>query len=132
MKNIIFYWTMSGNTESIANKLASDLNSEAINVNDANIDNIEAENIILGCPAMGQEELDLDEFVPFYEKIVKKYPNKNYLLFGSYGWGDGEFMRTWKENALKKGLNVLGELIVCGDESNIISDEYDNFIKLAI
>lgn len=131
MKNIVYYWSMSGNTESIANKIASDLGCEAINVNDVN-DVVEADTIIMGCPAMGSEELELDEFKPFYDKVVRSYPNKNYLFFGSYGWGDGEFMRNWVSDALSSNINVLGNMIVCGDDSSIDESEYSEFIKLAL
>jgi flavodoxin short chain len=96
MKKIVVYWSGTGNTLEIANKIAEDLGCEAVSVSDANVDEVLANDLIVfGCPAMGAEELEEDEFKPFYESVMQSIGDKKVALFGSYGWGDGEWMRNW-------------------------------------
>ena len=44
---------------------------------------------------MGAEELEDGEFAPMYEACKAKFAGKKIGLFGSYGWGDGEWLRNW-------------------------------------
>lgn len=131
MKNIIVYWSMSGNTESIAEKLAADTKSEIRKVSETSVDEVlEYDTIILGCPAMGAEELEDGEFRPFYETLLPSVGEKRLFLFGSYGWGDGEWMRSWEEETRASGANLVCDgLIVNGDVSAIVDFEYENFIN---
>ena len=95
MNAIVIYWSATGNTESMAKRIADDLNIKALHVSEITSD--EAKNydtIILGCPAMGAEELEEDEFRPFFDDLMKVVSNQRLFLFGSYGWGGGEWMRT--------------------------------------
>ena len=79
---------------------------------------------------MGAEELEDSEFRPFFDKLMANASNKNIALFGSYGWGDGEWMRTWCDEVRGFGCNLLNEgLIVNGDSAAIVDAEYDAFIK---
>ena len=99
----IVYWSGTGNTESIANLIAEGIkangkDAELINVSDVRIDELLAQEVlILGCPAMGDEVLEECEFEPFIEEILPKVNGKKVFLFGSYGWGDGEWMRKGKK-----------------------------------
>ena len=131
MKKIICYWSGTGNTESIANKLSKDLGCEAVSV--SGISASDASNfdlIILGCPSMGNEELECDEFEPFYRDLLKLSQGKKFALFGSYGWGDGEWMRNWQEDLVENGGKLVCDgLIVNGDESEIIESSYNAFIS---
>ena len=87
MNQVIVYWSGTGNTEDIANKIQSDLNCDIFNVSNANVDDIlKYDTIILGCPAMGAEELEDSEFRPFFDQLIAQAANKNIALFGSYGW----------------------------------------------
>ena len=131
MNQVIVYWTGTGNTEDIANKIQNDLNCDIFNVSNANVDDIlKYDTIILGCPAMGAEELEDSEFRPFFDQLIAQAANKNIALFGSYGWGDGEWMRLWCDEVRGFGANLLNEgLIVNGDSSQINDAEYDNFIS---
>ena len=131
MNQVIVYWSGTGNTEDIANKIKNDLNCDIFNVSNANVDDIlKYDTIILGCPAMGAEELEDSEFRPFFDQLIAQAANKNIALFGSYGWGDGEWMRLWCDEVRGFGANLLNEgLIVNGDSSQIIDAEYDNFIS---
>lgn len=130
MSKIIIYWTGTGNTESIANKLAEDLGIEARNVDSITVDEALAYDLVIfGCPAMGAEELEDSCFRPFYDEYKSKKENARVALFGSYDWGDGEWLRLWEAEAKEAGEEVLGTLKVNGDISVADSSEYDAFVK---
>lgn len=130
MSKIIIYWTGTGNTEAIANKLAEDLGIEARNVDSITIDEALAYDLVIfGCPAMGAEELEDSTFRPFYDEYKSKKENARVALFGSYDWGDGEWLRLWEAEAKEAGEEVLGTLKVNGDISVADSSEYDAFVK---
>ena len=128
MKSVVVYWSGTGNTEEIANKIAADLACDAINVNQASLDDVLSNDLIVfGCPAMGAEELEDTEFKPFYDSVMASIGDKKVALFGSYGWGDGEWMRNW-EAEVASNL-VTNGLIVNGGVSEINDSEYDEFIN---
>lgn len=127
MKKIVVYWSGTGNTEEIANKIAADLGCDALNVNATTVaDVLENDLIVFGCPAMGAEELEDTEFKPFYEEVMASIGDKKVALFGSYGWGDGEWMRNW-ETEVSSNLVTSG-LIVNGGASDIDDGLYQEFI----
>ncbi len=127
MKKIVVYWSGTGNTEEIANKIAADLGCDAFSVSAISAsDALENDLIIFGCPAMGAEELEDAEFKPFYDEVMASIGDKKVALFGSYGWGDGEWMRNWEAEV---GANlVTNGLIVNGGASDIDDSEYERFI----
>ena len=127
MKKIVVYWSGTGNTEEIANKIAADLGCDAFSVSTISAsDALENDLIIFGCPAMGAEELEDAEFKPFYDEVMASIGDKKVALFGSYGWGDGEWMRNWEAEV---GANlVTNGLIVNGGASDIDDSEYQKFI----
>lgn len=131
MSAIVVFWTGTGNTEEIANKISSDLGVNALNVSDTTpADTLAFDTIILGCPAMGAEELEDGEFRPFYEEVLAGAENKKLALFGSYGWGGGEWMRTWEEEVKSKGVNLVTDgLISNGGASDLDDGEYNTFIN---
>ncbi len=130
MSQVIVFWSGTGNTEDIANKIKNDLNCDMFNVSEANVDDIlKYDTIILGCPAMGAEELEDSEFRPFFDSFIASAGSKNIALFGSYGWGDGEWMRNWCDEVKGYGCNLLNEGLIVNGDSNAIDDgEYANFI----
>ncbi len=65
-----------------------------------------------GCPAMGAEELEDSEFQPMWDEVKGSLGDKKVVLFGSYGWGNGEWMDAWKEDAEEAGVNVIDSLII--------------------
>lgn len=131
MSKIVVYWSGTGNTEGIANLIANDINADISSVSDINVSKaLEYDTIVLGCPAMGAEELEDMEFKPFYEELIGQVQNQRIFLFGSYDWGDGQWMRSWSEDVKNNGINLECEgLIVNGDMSAIIDEEYQSFIK---
>ena len=69
--------------------------------------------IAFGCPAMGAEELEETEFAPMFDAVKGSLSGKDAALFGSYGWGDGEWMRTWEEDCKNSGLNLVCQSVTC-------------------
>lgn len=115
----IIYWSGSGNTEAMAKLIlegvkAEGRESELINISIEDVDSIvNDEIIVLGCPSMGDEELEDGEFLPFLEKIEGDIKGKKIALFGSYGWGTGEWMEGFQEKIkAMSGEIVLEPLIV--------------------
>ncbi len=125
-KTAIIYWSGTGNTKAMAEAVAEgakEVNSDAdlftvseISAGDA----ASFDTLILGCPAMGDEVLEEDEFEPFFSAIESGLSGKNVALFGSYGWGDGEWMRNWEERVKSAGANLVG------GEGLIINDAPDD------
>ena len=116
MKTAVIYWSGTGNTEAMANAVAEGASVQAKLVSDFSDDVKEYDALALGCPAMGDEVLEESEFEPFFESIEGDLGGKKVLLFGSYGWGDGEWMRSWQERVTAAG----GELV--GGEGYIVND----------
>lgn len=116
-KIAIIYWSSTGNTESMANSVkigaesvSSDVEMFSVSDFSGNIDDYS--KVALGCPAMGSEELEDSEFQPFYESIKDKLSGKKVVLFGSYDWGDGEWMRTWQEDVKSVGADLIKDGIM--------------------
>ncbi|WP_133014437.1 flavodoxin [Clostridium cuniculi] len=125
----IVYYSASGNTEKMANLIAEGIanggkKAEVINVSNANADIFDNEEIvILGCPAMGDEVLEENEFEPFVEEISSKISGKKVALFGSYGWGDGQWMRDWQERMESLGCTLIGDGLIIQYEPEDNSSE---------
>ncbi len=124
-KTAIVFWSGTGNTEAMAMAVldgAREVNSETklFNVSEIRADEAaEYDTLILGCPAMGAEVLEESEFEPFFTELEGKLSGKNIALFGSYGWGDGEWMRSWEER-----VNAAGAALIC--ESVIANETPDD------
>lgn len=113
---------MTGNTEAMAQAVAdgvTDAGKEAVL---RRVDEISAAELseqsafALGCPAMGDEVLEEGDFEPFISDLESSLKGKKVGLFGSYGWGDGQWMRDWAERMEKAGAEVLGgEGVICND-----------------
>ena len=116
-KIAVVYWTGTGNTEEMANAIAqgardAGAEAKAVLVSDFSADEAgDYDAIAFGCPAMGAEELESDEFEPVWEACKGVLGQKPVALFGSYGWGGGEWMDSWKEDAEAAGLTVVDSLI---------------------
>ncbi len=108
MNKAVIYWSGTGNTEAMAQAVAEGAGVDAQTVSQfsGNVEELDA--IALGCPAMGAEVLEEDEFEPFFASIEGKLSGKKVLLFGSYGWGDGEWMRSWQDRVTAAGAELVG------------------------
>ena len=123
MKIYVAYWSATGNTEKMATELvraARDAGAEVSvkEVKNANIDEaLKADILALGCPAMDAEVIEFDEMDPFLTDLEKVgIKGKNLILFGSYDWGDGEWMRNWQGRMTAAGANLLCEGIIAQNE----------------
>ncbi len=120
-KVAVVYWSGTGNTEAMASAVADGIKSagaEAVLLTatefDASmIDSFDA--IAFGCPSMGSEQLEEDEFAPMFESCEAKLSGKKIALFGSYGWGDGEWMRNWEETCKADGAVMACDFVICND-----------------
>ncbi|SHK63644.1 flavodoxin [Fibrobacter sp. UWEL] len=114
-KIAIVYWTGTGNTEIMANEIAAGARAAGADVSVfltsgfTVSDAAEFDKFALGCPAMGAEELEDSEFLPLYVKMKPVLAGKKAVLFGSYGWGGGEYMNGWKEDATGAGLVLVDD-----------------------
>ena len=118
--NIIF-WSGTGNTEAMAeaiyNGSKKSENSKLLTVDKATIDDVkEADVLFLGCPSMGVEELEESEMEPFMESISKDISGKKIVLFGSYGWGDGEWMQNWEQRIKDCGGIIIEDSVICNED----------------
>ena len=113
-KVCVVYWSQSGNTQAMAEAVAEGIKAagqeaELLEVGDADAKTVAEEAAFaLGCPAMGAEVLEESEMEPFVEELESYVSGKKILLFGSYGWGDGEWMRNWVEQMEGAGATVVG------------------------
>lgn len=69
--------------------------------------------IAFGCPSMGVEQLEDSEFEPMFDDVKGSLKGKNIVLFGSYGWGDGEWMRSWEETCRGDGARLAADCVIC-------------------
>lgn len=121
MSNIqVVFWSQSGNTEAMANAVADGIRkagkeADVVFVGDASIDELKSAKVFaLGCPAMGAEVLEEGEMEPFVSDLEMSVSGKTIGLFGSYGWGDGQWMRDWVDRMTSAGATVVdGEGVIC-------------------
>ncbi len=119
-KIYVIYWSMSGNTQAMAEAIAKGINDsgkEAVvqYVSEASVSELQdAKVFALGCPAMGAEVLDEGEMEPFVSEVEGIAAGKKIALFGSYGWGDGQWMRDWEERMSGCGAAIInGAGLIC-------------------
>ena len=120
-KVAVVYWSSTGNTEAMANAVADGVKGkggEAVLHTCEDFDGskvTEYDAIAFGCPAMGDEVLEDTEFEPMFDGCKDALKGKNIALFGSYGWGDGEWMRNWEEQCIADGAVMAGEGVICNE-----------------
>ena len=118
----IVYWTQGGNTQAMAEAIGEGVTAaggeaDVVFVSDANIADLKAEGAFaLGCPAMGAEVLEEMEMEPFVQDVEAFANGKKIALFGSYGWGDGQWMRDWAQRAQDDGAQLFSEEgLICNE-----------------
>lgn len=122
-KVYIVFWTQSGNTGAMAAAIGEgvkEAGKEVVFLSPAEADiNVlkELPAFAMGCPAMGAEVLEETEMEPFVEEIEQYVSGKKLALFGSYGWGDGMWMRDWVDRMTADGAEVIGHEGVIAHET---------------
>ena len=127
-KIAVVYWSGTGNTEAMAHKVVEGAKAAGAEVslftaaefNAGMMDQFDA--VGFGCPSMGSEQLEESEFDPMFQACRAKLNGKKIALFGSYGWGDGQWMRDWEEICRGDGAVLAAEPVICNeapdDEAN--------------
>ncbi len=122
MKAAVVFWSGTGNTEAMADAVAEGLKGAGAEVStfkpaDFNADKVaEFDAIAFGCPAMGAEVLEEDEFEPMFAGLESALSGKKIALFGSYGWGDGQWMRDWEERSKAAGAVLTTDSVMANNE----------------
>ena len=118
-KTAVIYWSGTGNTEAMANAVlegmkAAGADAVLLTVEDVKADEVAAfDAVAMGCPAMGAEVLEETEFEPMFQSVKGSLSGKAVGLFGSYGWGDGEWMRDWEADCKAAGADLVREGVIC-------------------
>jgi flavodoxin short chain len=134
MKTAVVFWSGTGNTEAMANAVADGMKDKGAEVSvlgpsEFTADKVaEFDAIAFGCPAMGNEVLEESEFDPMFTGIESALKDKKIALFGSFGWGDGEWMRNWEDRCKAAGANLVCESVMVNDAPD--SDGVENCKKL--
>ena len=117
---IVAYWSQTGNTQAMAEAVGEGIEAAGRKALVAEIGSVSmdalknASAFAMGCPAMGAEVLEEAEMEPFVMEVEAFAAGKSIGLFGSYGWGDGEWMRSWAERMTAAGATVVGgEGVIC-------------------
>ena len=117
----VIYWSGTGNTKNMAEYIGQGIKEKGKEVDVLEISNatendiVSAEILALGCPAMGCEELEDSEVIPFIEANEALMKDKKVVLFGSYGWGNGEWMETWKEQMESLGAKLVTDPLIVNE-----------------
>ena len=118
-KVAVIFWSGTGNTEAMAKAVTEGAGGAGAAVDlltCADVTGVDSyDAIALGCPAMGAEELEDSAFLPMLEGIEASLPGKKVALFGSYGWGDGEWMRTWEARCAEKGITLAADSVIVNE-----------------
>lgn len=120
MKVNIIYWSGTGNTQMMSEAVAEGAEGagaqvSVIPVAAADSSSVDADVVALGCPAMGAESLEDGEFEPWYASIKPRLAGKRVALFGSYDWGDGEWMRNWEQTCTDDGAVLVCDSVICNE-----------------
>ena len=120
-KIAVVYWSGTGNTEMMAGKVAQGAQEAGCEVNTFTAAEFSADMmdsydaIAFGCPSMGAEQLEEGDFEPMFSSCESKLQGKKIALFGSYGWGDGEWMRSWEETCREDGAVLACQSVICNE-----------------
>ena len=120
-KIAVVFWSGTGNTQTMAEAVAAGAGEKGADVSlieagSFNADQAaEYEGIAFGCPAMGDEVLEEDEFEPMFTAVEGSLTGKKVALFGSYGWGDGQWMRDWEDRCRNAGIDLAADSVTAND-----------------
>ncbi len=121
-KVAVVFWSGTGNTEAMANAVADGAKAAGADVDVLGFGDLTADAaasydaLALGCPAMGAEQLEEGEVQPAWDDVRGALAGKKVALFGSYGWGDGEWLRTWEDEARESGAVIAADSLAVNGE----------------
>lgn len=122
MEYYVVYWSQTGNTKEMAEAvgegiIAAGQTAKVVEVGSISADSLKNQAVFaLGCPAMGAENLEESEMEPFVSEVEQFASGKKIALFGSYGWGGGEWMRDWETRMKNAGAELVGgEGVICNE-----------------
>lgn len=128
-KIAVVYWSGTGNTETMAGKVlegAEAAGAEAVLYTASEFDSSMMDRfdaVAFGCPSMGAEQLEETEFEPMFAGCEPKLKGKKIALFGSYGWGDGEWMKTWEDTCISDGALLAYGSVICNEAPDAAAKE---------
>ena len=120
-KTAVVYWSGTGNTEAMAKAVAEGMESAGAQVTMLTPDQVKTSElsaydaIAFGCPAMGSEVLEEMEFQPMFDEVKRSLGGKSAALFGSYGWGGGEWMHNWERDCRSSGIQLACDSVICNE-----------------
>lgn len=115
-KVAVVFWSATGNTETMANCVAEGANGTIVPCSEMNAAKLaEFDAVAFGCPAMGAEQLEESEFEPMFSDLEGSLNGKKIALFGSYGWGGGEWMQNWERDCRSSGIQLACDSVICND-----------------
>lgn len=120
-KIAVVYWSGTGNTQAMAEAVAEGASEagaevtvfEAVDFSPEQMGAFDA--VAFGCPSMGAEQLEESEFAPMFTECEPMLSGKKIALFGSYGWGDGEWMRNWEQTCIGDGAMLACDSVICNE-----------------
>ena len=120
-KTAVVYWSGTGNTEAMAEAVLTGMKDAgadaalytAAEFSPSKLNELDA--VAFGCPAMGAEMLEESEFEPMFNDCKGSLAGKKVALFGSYGWGDGDWMRSWEDDCSASGIKLCCESVICNE-----------------
>ena len=118
-KVAVVYWSGTGNTEAMASAVVDGVREDGAEAELFTASEFDAsmlssfDAVAFGCPSMGSEQLEDSEFEPMFNSCEGDLGGKKIALFGSYGWGDGEWMRTWEDTCRSDGAVLACESVIC-------------------
>lgn len=122
MKKVaVVYWSGTGNTEAMANAVMEGIEQSGgqgtlFTASEFDVNLLAGfDAVAFGCPSMGSEQLEESEFEPMFAACENALSGKTIALFGSYGWGDGEWMRDWEGRCGAAGAHLACESVICND-----------------
>ncbi|MBQ3272443.1 MAG: flavodoxin [Solobacterium sp.] len=121
-KLAVVYWSGTGNTEKMAQAVADAASAKGADVDLLTVDAFDTgavsayDAIAFGCPAMGAEVLEESEFEPMFAAVEGSLGGKTIGLFGSYGWGDGEWMRSWEDRCRAANAVLVMDGVMANNE----------------
>ena len=120
-KVAVVYWSGTGNTQAMADMVAEGAKEKGAEVSVIEAGNFTPDQvsaydgIAFGCPAMGDEVLEESEFDPMFTDVETVLSGKKIALFGSYGWGDGQWMRDWEERCQAAGAELAADSVIANE-----------------